>query len=135
MEDFPKDKIKPIRGKLSGTNRDVSLEIKLEPFQISVEDYSDKVDSSIKLDGINIPLKPVVIEGKTYDFPVNPEAGYIDGSIYLYAAHNPVDVTRIKFGSIKENKLPVKLITNWVLEFENTGFKNFETEIETNIEL
>ena len=135
MEEFPKDKIKPIRGKLSGANGDVSLEVELEPFEISIEGYSENVDSSIRLDGINIPLKPAEMEGRAYDFPANPEDGYIDGSIYLYAAHNPVDVTQIKFGSIKENKLPVKLITNWVLEFENTGFKNFETEIETNIEL
>jgi hypothetical protein len=40
---------------------------------------------------------------------VNPEDGYIDGSIYLVATHCPVDVTYIEFGPVTENQIPAML--------------------------
>lgn len=54
-------------------------------------------------------------------------------TIYFFASHNPVDVTKIEFGQIQEKQLPIKLYTEWVLEFENTGFKNLNTVVETTI--
>lgn len=135
MEDFPKTKIAPIKGKLSGRDGDASLEIFLEPFELSVEDYSEQVDTSIRLKTINILVNPEFIEGKAYSFPVNPTPGYIDGSVYFFASHNPVDVTEITFGKIANNTLPVKLVCKWVLEFERTGFSNFEYTVKTEIEL
>jgi len=135
MEKFPKNKINPISGILSGIDGDVSLEIKLSPFELEFEEYSETVDSSIRLDGVSIPLNPKLLEGKKYRFPINPENGYIDGSVYFFGTHNPVDVTEIIFGSIDGRKLPVNLKTNWALEFENTGFENFSTQVATNIEL
>ena len=41
------------------------------------------------------------LEGRTFSFPKNPTDGYIDGSLYLEAAHNPVDVTEIRFGAFE----------------------------------
>ena len=133
MEEFPKARIKPIFGKLSGSDGDVSLEIMLESFELNTKDYSELLESSIRFDGIKISNTPEKIEGKTFNFPVNPDTGFIDGSIYFFTSHNPVDVSKIEFGKINGNKLPLKLFTNWVLEFEHTGFKNFEALIETHI--
>ena len=135
MEDFPKANIKPIVSRFFGPDGCVSIEVELEPFKLCSRDYSENFNSSIRLDGIEITNNLKEIENKTIDFPINPEDGYIDGSIYFYASHNPIDVKQIEFGKIKNGKLPIKLLTSWVLEFESTGFKNFETSIETYIQL
>lgn len=120
MDLFPIQKFKPLHAKISGVNGDVSIEIFFKLFELNLEDYSEVFDSSIRLDGIDIPIGPNELQNKSYGFPVNPEDGYIDGSIYFFSSHNPVDVTQLEFGKIAENKLPIKLCTEWVLEFENT---------------
>ncbi len=135
MEKFPLHRISPKSGTLFGLDGDVSLEISLSPFELSAGDYSERVETSIRLDGIDIPSVPTALEGKIFDFPVNPEQGYIDASIYFFAAHHPVDVTSIIFGEIKDRRLPVKLRTTWLLEFENSDFQNFQTDVEAAIEL
>jgi len=135
MKKFPIDKISPIEGSLSIIDDDVSIEINLKPFELIIDDYSEDIETSIRLDGINIPSNPNLLEEKEFNFPINPNEGYIDGSVYFFAAHNPVDVTKIIFGKIKENRLPVTMYTNWELEFEGTGFKNFSFEIKTDIKL
>ncbi len=132
---FPQNKIIPINAKFSGVDGDVSIEIFLEPFELSFEDYSENVNTSIRLDGIEISSSLNKLQGKKFDFPVNPDTGYIEGSIYFFSAHNPVDITSIIFGKLNDNKLPIKLYSSWVLEYENTGFKNFEKTVETHIVL
>ncbi|WOT04387.1 hypothetical protein [Shewanella youngdeokensis] len=92
------------------------------------------METCIRLDSINIPADISALAGKTFTFPVNPEDGYIDGSVYFFAAHNPVDVTKITFGECENGKLPVTFETNWVLEFEMTGFENFNTTVVSSIE-
>ena len=95
-----------------------------------------RVETSIRLDGIDLPSNPKALAGRTCDFPVNPEDGYIDGSIYFFAAHHPVGRDAHRLSETSNNsRLPVKLSTNWLLEFENSGFKNFQTDIETEIAL
>ncbi|MCP4407938.1 MAG: hypothetical protein GY807_09315 [Gammaproteobacteria bacterium] len=135
MENFPVAKIAPIKGSLTGRDGDASIEIFLDPFELSADGYSEQVDTSIRLDTINIPINPESLEGKEYLFPVNPTPGFIDGSIYFFATHNPVDVKRITFGIIENNALPVELECSWQLEFERTGFRNYESTVKTKIEL
>lgn len=133
LETFPIQKLRPISTTLSGEDGDVSLEIKLEPFDIKIGDFDEHVDTTILLDLINIPTSPEKLEGKTFTFPINPEAGYIEGSIYLYNAHNLIDVTRITFGKYKDNTLPMSIQTHWLMETGFTDFPNFEKVIETNL--
>ncbi len=45
------------------------------------------------------------LEAQTFLFPKNPAEGHIDGSLYLGAAHNPVDVTEIRFGAFEDSQL------------------------------
>ena len=85
MEDFPIEKITVKKATLNGSSGDASIEIELEPFELDLDDYYESVNTSIRLDGINISVDPRELEGKEYRFPVNPDPGYIDGSIYFLA--------------------------------------------------
>ncbi|MBO2557888.1 hypothetical protein [Shewanella algae] len=135
MEEFPIEKLKYTSATISGIDGDVSLEIGIEPFELSLDGYSEKIETVISIDGINLPTKLSELAGRTFTFPVNPEDGYIDGSVYFFAAHSPVDITEIKFGESTNGKLPMTLESSWVLEFELTGFKNFNTTIKTYLKL
>ncbi len=135
MEVFPTDKVVLVGAKLAGINGNASIEIHLEPFELRIDDYQEAVETSIRLDGIGIPIDPSLLEEKVFEFPINPNDGYIDGSVYFLAVHNPVDVTHIEFGEIVNDTLPIVLTINWVLEFEKTGFKNFESILKTCIDL
>ena len=135
MDNFPIEKLKFTHAKLSGTDGSLSIEIGIEPFELSQDEYTENVDTSIRLDCINLPKNVSHLTGQSFCFPVNPEEGYIDGSIYFFAAHNPVDVTEIKFGELLNGKLTLLLETSWDLEFERTGFKNFNKTIQTYIAL
>jgi hypothetical protein len=135
MEKFPIEKVLFTSAVLNGTDGNVSIEISLAPFELSLDGYSENVDTHICLESIRIPANPLELEGKQFDFPVNPSPGYIDGSIYFFAAHNPVDVTSIRFGSIESGKMPLTLETVWVLEFEGTGYQNIGKTVAANIEL
>lgn len=82
------------------------------------------VETSIRLDFIELKETLKTYIGKTVNFPINPIEGYIDGSIYLSNAHNPVDVTEIKFLNIENGNLTTEITMNFNFEFENIGFKN-----------
>ncbi|RVU30950.1 hypothetical protein [Neptunomonas marina] len=134
MEEFPIEKVVPTKAKIQGKDGDVSMEVFLKPFELEFEDYYEDVETSIRLDSIACPISPSHLEGRFFDFPTNPAPGYIDGSIYFFATHNPIDVTRIEFGKIELGKLPVALTTSWLLEYESTGFRNLDTVIRSYIE-
>lgn len=134
MIDFPIEKLKFTSTTISGVDGNVSLEIGVEPFELSLDGYSENIETVIRLDTINMPKELSELVGKSFLFPVNPDDGYIDGSIYFFAAHSPVDVTEIKFGEAVNGRLSVTLETIWVLEFELTGFKNFSTRIQTYLD-
>lgn len=86
-----------------------SITIPLEPFSAD-DEYEpttfrpgpggpELVTTEISLDHIRMPATDLeALSERVLTFPVNPERGYIDGSIYLVATHCPVDVTRIVFG-------------------------------------
>ncbi len=66
--------------------------------------------SSVRLDGIDfatINWRDLAETERT--FPVNPELGYIDGSIYLHATHNYADATRLAFGRIEGRTMPLTI--------------------------
>jgi hypothetical protein len=82
------------------------------------------IDTSIRLDFIVLPENLESCIGKTLIFPINPAEGYIDGSVYIRSAHNPVDVTEIKFLNIENSKLNAEITMNFDFEFEAIGFEN-----------
>lgn len=135
MKEFPIEKLIFTGAKIQGSDKSISIEVAIEPFELELDGYSEVVDTVLLLDGISIPANPAELEKKEFNFPTNPSDGYIDGSIYFFSAYSPVDVTRINFGSIESGKLPVVFETLWVLEYENTGFRNLTKTVATNIEL
>ncbi len=135
VENFPIEKLKFTSATISGVDGDVSLEIGIEPFELSLDGYSEEIETVISLNGINVPSELSELTGKTFTFPVNPDEGYIDGSVYFFGAHSPVDITEIKFGESTNGKLPIALKSSWALEFELTGFKNCTTTIQTYLKL
>ena len=135
MEEFPIKKLSFSRARISGTDGNASIDICIEHLVLELDGYSESVDTQIRLDSIEMPANPKMLEGKEFHFPINPSPGYIDGSIYLFAAHNPVDVTFIKFGAIEAGKMPITLKSKWLLEYEGTGFKNLSISVITSVEL
>lgn len=56
------------------------------------------IQTEVRLDFIELPGEDLAaLAGRGFEFPANPAAGYVDGSIYLEGTHNAVDVTRIEF--------------------------------------
>lgn len=119
-------KINPIRGTLEShlfENTSIGLEmmsvlnieIDLEPIEIEEE----SIETSIRLEFIPIPFKSLTdIQSKSFKFPINPQDGYIDGSIYIIHEHIPVDITKISFGESVGNKLDAHFIGNIPLQEE-----------------
>lgn len=135
MKNFPIENVKFKKPRLHGVDGAVSIEIGIVPFKLELDGYVELVDTSVLLDLINIPANLKALQGKRFEFPINPGPGYIEGSVYLFSAHNPVDVTSIEFGKITAGHLPLILQTRWLLEYEMAGFKNLEKTIVASIEI
>jgi hypothetical protein len=91
------------------------------------------VDTKLWFDRILLsePLQSYV--GRTVVFPVNPTEGYIDGSTYLRGAHNPIDISAIKFVKVENKILTAELTMTFVFEFEGIGFKNEQLIKQVNL--
>ena len=98
-----------LNGTILLNKNEYGIELFLEPFKWE----NKKVSTSIRMDSIDLNnLKFSELSNKTFKFAINPNEGYIDGSVYIESMHNPIDVTLISFGSrlqglynIKDKKL------------------------------
>lgn len=135
----------PATGSLQLHQGSWSIEVPLAPFSADDEDASDCrpgtagpsiIRTSMRLEGIGVPAHEVdALTGRTFDFPTNPEPGYIDGSIYLGAAHNPVDVRRLQFGEIAGGRLAVLILGTIVFEYELRGTANHDFELDATLRI
>jgi len=119
MEDFSPKKLKFRHAILSGMPGDVSIEILMHPFLWN----QAIVDSSIRLDGIDLPSNMLSdLAGKSFEFPIDSDEGSIersiDGSIYLDNAHHPVDVTSLNFSKSRDGQLTLIVKGAYVFDFE-----------------
>ena len=90
----------------SGPTQQAAITIALHPFVLD----GQPLDTLIRLDGIALDLgDPRRQAGCSHRFPVNPQHGYIDGSVYLLHRHVPLDVTELSFGTPGEWTLPARL--------------------------
>ncbi|WP_048506415.1 hypothetical protein [Chryseobacterium angstadtii] len=128
LKNFDITLLKPASAEIKNSNWDGSDGEKYFQIKILLRDFrfeKQNTKTSIVLDFI--PSKKINIhelENKTFEFPINPDPGYIDGSIYLSHSHNPVDVKKITFGKITGNVIETSIYYDIIFEFENTGYRN-----------
>ena len=128
MRDFPTHQLRALSGRLfRGALDKPALEVAFAPFTIPSADPEDPApipfESPLRADFIALPTVDLAaLQGRVFDFPVNPDEGYIDGSIYFMDRHNPVDITRLAFGPMVQGQVRLTVTCTWVLTFEGTGF-------------
>lgn len=105
-----------------------NIEIELKKFVLE----NDTVETMIQLGFIKLPVRSVKdLEHKVFNFPINPDKGYIDGSLYMFNVYNPFDVTSLKFHEISDNSIKVTLNYNIDFEFENTDYTKTKNQTLT----
>lgn len=118
-------------GSLTFRGKQSAIEIPVSPFILDGQD----VKTSIWLEEINFPSDPEHLANHQFQFPINPEEGYIDGSIYLRNVHNSIDVTSITFGDrVSDQKYIVARIAFKFL-FDGIGFQNQSVTREIELEI
>ncbi|WP_280298033.1 hypothetical protein [Nocardia neocaledoniensis] len=94
------------------------------------------VDTELRLDFVELPgpgLKDLCQQA--FDLPINPEAGYIDASIYLGGGHCPIDVTRIEFGAVTNNAITATLHAYFDFEAEAVEIANRNAVLTADLRL
>ena len=122
MRDFPVEKLKLLPGRLFADSMGFDIEIPLSPFTLDGE----IVETAIYLDGVELPTSDLtMLAGQSFHFPVNPKQGYIDGSMYVLHAHQPIDVTSIRFGALADGAIEAEFEMLCGFEFEGLNdYKN-----------
>ena len=117
---FNYDLIVPKYGKINGLifeNDYVKIPMTLF-YTIEVELQDLKIDdevigTSLILDSIIFEINDLKeLENKSFDFPMYPETGYIDASVYILWTHHPVSVSKITFGKIDNGYIAVSIDYN-----------------------
>jgi hypothetical protein len=130
-ENFSVTRLELLTGTISKQeeNNYYTIIIPIEKFKLDEE----IIDTKLWFDRVLLsePLQSYV--GRTVVFPVNPTEGYIDGSTYLRGAHNPVDISAIKFVKLENEILTVEITMDFVFEFEGIGFKNEQLIKQVNL--
>jgi hypothetical protein len=141
---FPRELLKPLAGELVHFNRadpgpqagTWSITIPIEPFS-SDDKYSTAwragsegpflVSTEVRLDFIGLPGEDLAqLADQSFSFPLNPDLGHIDGSIYLCGSHNPVDVTEINFGKAVDDTIPATFAARFVFEYQLRNVLNVD---------
>lgn len=92
------------------------IDLPVQPFEFDGEPQ----ETSIRLEFIELPVRDWrEIFGRTFRFPINPEPGYIDGSVYIGNVHNPVDVTQIRFAQASGSR--VAIVADICVDFTYEG--------------
>jgi hypothetical protein len=118
MRNFPVELLKPLPGVFFDDELGIDIEVPFSTFTLDDE----LVETSMRLDGVSLPTTDLqVLSGQVFHFPVNPDPGYIDGSIYIEHAHHPANVTSILFGLAEGDSIEAKFQVRFLFEFEGLG--------------
>lgn len=91
-------------------------------------------DSPLQADFVPLfTTDPAKLQNSVFDFPTNPDEGYMDTSVYFVHAHNPVDITRIEFGSLIDGDILVTFTSRWFVSFEGAGFNDFDHQFSVKL--
>ena len=135
MVAFPIALLSAKPGSLRVSEDGYSIEVPIEPFDLDVEGERVTVKTALRMDAVNLPsIDLPSLAGRRFDFPLNPEDGYIDASIYIEHAHHPVDVTSLQFGSITIAGVEVAIAGKLILEVEGLGdYEDTEFTLTTTL--
>lgn len=112
----------------------VTLFLSMSIDLIETEFLGQAENTCIKLDFIKIKFYSFLdLENTSFHFPVNPDDGYIDGSIYLDDQHIPVDVTKINFGVFNGDKIQAQIIGNILYGY--SGYKEVDQGLSLDVTL
>ncbi len=122
MTGFPTELLKPQTGIFLGDAGHRELIIPLAPFAFA---SLGSVETELRITWpAKLATAPATLAGRMFEFPVNPEPGYIDASIYLDGAHHPVDIHAIHFGAASATTISASFKTMLILGFE--GLRPYE---------
>ncbi|MES2981397.1 MAG: hypothetical protein V4727_03705 [Verrucomicrobiota bacterium] len=113
-EEFPSKLLRPKTGTLYLSGGSPSIGIELEPFTIDDEEVDQSIDFELEISASG--LSDLI--GRTFEFPSNPEDGYVEGSIYIWNSHNPIDLHSVAFGQQIQTAIPATLDMTFVFEYE-----------------
>lgn len=114
LEEFPSKLLRPKSGTLYLSGESPSIGIELEAFTIDDEEVDQSIDFQLEISASGLPD----LVGRTFEFPSNPEDGYVEGSIYIWNSHNPIDLHSVAFGQQNEAAITATLDMTFVFEFE-----------------
>jgi hypothetical protein len=122
----------------ANTSGGVLIEVGFEPFILPDPTDSDGAQLAFgsPLEADFVPLfttDPAKLQNSVFDFPTNPDEGYIDVSVYFAHAHNPVDITRMEFGSLIDGDILLTFTSRWLVSFEGAGFNDFDYQFSVKL--
>ncbi len=122
--EFPSQAIQVTKGWYSANRGPFGLaaiSIGLAPFEFDGELH----DTSLQCDQIDLDLTDFpALAGKTFEFPLNPEPGYVDGSICLFGVHVIFLTKRLSFGNMDKETIALRI--EGTLEFSTSGLTQYQ---------
>ncbi len=131
MQLFPTQRLVAKSAVLSGPAHDASITVELAPFDLDGE----LVETKMRLEGVRLPsVEFDALCGASFKFPINPQPGYIDGSVYIDGAHHPVDVSELRFEGASRDQAVITLRGSAIFEHEGLGdYGNTDVELRTSL--
>jgi hypothetical protein len=133
LKQFDTDKLKPTKGwfnamifenKSAKIPKTLFYDIQIELKKVVID--GESVKPNIQLDFMILDIKRLKdLENSVHEF-ANPED--IDGSIYLFYAHNFMDISKMEFGAIVDNTITVTIYYSIDFKSEGTGYSNTKGE-------
>jgi hypothetical protein len=86
----------------------------------------------VRLDFIRIGLVDWrELPGRAFVFPVNPQAGYVDGSVYFDGTHQYADLTYLQFGTLYGSELSATVTITFNF-YSNSMLPNMTETVTVN---
>jgi hypothetical protein len=137
-KDLVSDKKREKEKRNSKVKLDLTQDFSISKLQVLKGNILKEVDDSCEL---NIIFKPFKYEGKIFEnelefkmynmIQIESNTEYlftgnneVCSSFYFDEVHNPVDLIKLKFGSIQRKKIEAEIDLFFDFEFEGTPFKN-----------
>ena len=130
-QDFPSELLVAESGTISGNSGKYFITIKLKPFNFDDED----VNQELKLENVALPAEIIENLSETsFDFPPNPNVGYVESSIYIWSVHNPIDVLHINFGKVKDEYIEATFVFKFIFDYEGCS-NNLDKTLSLPLEI